>query len=228
VPSGVHTRLAHPLDGVLTVRVDSSWPHTRAWESSNAGNPEGNPIKQSFTFLDQFDSGFEEQAGTSYAVVDIVGRTEAYRTWTGNANRTIPIVFKMFVQGLDTSPSDVAGRIKAEVVGPARWLDATRYPVLVVGNRLVSPPPLLLQVGSLYFGRVQAEEVSIRWVPPFEPDTLLPHGADVSVTFVEINRSPGQYNRVDPSRSIPGGSPTALARAGSPIGVGGLAQLGAT
>ncbi len=81
-----------------------------------------------------------------------------------------------------------------EVVQKARWLDALKYPVIdELQNVSLGPPPVILTIGRLLSMRAVVTDVSIAWQPSFDPDTLMPHGADVSVTFAASNQRIGNY-----------------------------------
>jgi len=184
--------LAPPLDK-LVIRVDPSWPHMVAWRM--VVNPEGvagvPDTHLAFAFVD-LEEGLTESAAVNYADTEIVGRAEAYKTFISTGNKQFPINFQFRAQGLSTSGEELTGILQKEVVLPARWLDALKYPVVWQGLTL-APPPCILQVGSLFVARVVADDVQIQWQHPFDPESLLPHGAEVSCTFSVVRRVVGNY-----------------------------------
>jgi len=189
------TGLATPLSDRLTIRIDPSWPYWLEWGkvvNSSDSKVQIDPLKLAFTFID-LEGGIEESSAANYGDTDIIGRAEAYKTYISTSNKEIPLTFQFRAQGLSTSGPNIAEILQREVVRPARWLDALKYPIITQSGLSIAPPPCLLQVGSLFFGRVVATDVQISWQNPFDPATLLPHGAEVSVTFSVVRRVVGNY-----------------------------------
>jgi hypothetical protein len=189
--------LVPPSPHLVSVRIDPTWPHRRLWEEV-WGSVFDAKQRLAFSFFDT-ESGIEEQAEAQYADIDVLGRAEMYKTYTGTSNRTIPLTVQFQAQGLNG-----ANRRQAaldEVVNPAKWLDSLKYPVVDRRTGLShAPPTLFLQIGQLYMGRVVATEVTIRWQSPFDPDTMFPQAAEVTCAFTEVNRRPGAYRAIGPRR----------------------------
>lgn len=181
----------------VQVFVDPEWEHFSTWVGRELDT------KRVFRYSDLMSDGWEEAVDVSYHEEPVVGRSEGYRTWINNTNRSITIQFKFIAEGMNPlqERDDV---LYWEVEYPARWLDLLRQPV-VNDDRLVvySPPPLRLAVGQFYTGRAILTQCQVRWLPPFEPLTLRPHRAEVSCTFVEVNRTPGSYQLLGAARTRP-------------------------
>jgi len=185
--------LVPPLSDKLLIRIDPSWPHWLPWRkvvnpAGRAGVPDTHLI---FTFVD-LEDGLTESAAVNYADTDVVGRAEAYKTFISTGNKQFQINFQFRAQGLETSGDEISEILQKEVVLPARWLDALKYPIVDQGLTL-APPPCILQIGSLFIARVIADDVQIQWQHPFDPESLLPHGAEVSCTFSVVRRVVGNY-----------------------------------
>jgi len=159
----------------LTITIDPLWPHQSLWR-----HPLGNTLR--VTFVD-FDAGIQENAAPNYVNTEVVGRAEAYKAFINTQNRQIQIPFKFRVQGQTSADSRTA--IEAEVVNPARFLDALKYPVYDANQNLSFPPPtVLVHVGQLFTARCILTGGDINWLHnPLEIDTLLPHGCDFNAQF---------------------------------------------
>jgi hypothetical protein len=168
------------------LRIDPDWldRHEDNWESVLGD-------RLPFVFLD-LEDGIEESAPVNYADFEIIGRAESYKSFIGTGNREFPLTFKFRVQGVDAHNREAA--IDAEVLSPALWLDGLKQPYTGSDGLSHAPPPCLLSLGRLVFGRVVATDVQISWQPPFEPDTLLPHGADVACTFTVVREHIRNYS----------------------------------
>lgn len=163
-----------PIRG-LSVRIDPTWPYRYLWL-----NPLGEQLN--LTYVD-FNEGIGDSSQATYADGDIPGRGELIKTFMGTSNKEISFTAKFRVQGEGTDA------INREVVWPARWLDACKHPHYDDGAGLSqAPPPVLLQIGRLFMVRAIVSQADIRWVEPFDTVTLLPHGAEVSLTFQVVRR----------------------------------------
>jgi hypothetical protein len=191
---------------LFTVEIDPTW----TWVSPVYGIPNGlwaSPIglRLSAQFVD-LDDCITESAGVNYADTDIIGRAEAVKTWIGNGNRETTLVFKFHAQspvysvtGAAPPPtSAVQSVIQKEVINPAQFLDALRYPVIDSQGVSHGPPPVILSIGSLLQMRSVVTACDIRWCPPFDPTTMLPHHAEVSVTFTGTTLLISNYHFWDP------------------------------
>ncbi len=168
-----------PLVDLVTLELDPTWDHIRLWE-----HPLGH--KLAFTYLD-LESGLQETSQPTYGDTNVIGRAEFYKTYTGTSNREIPLTFQFQVQGVDTlDPAEAARR---EVVLPARFLDALKFPVFSVDAQIsYAPPPCLLRIGRLLSARVLVTQADVTWNAPFDTATMLPHSATVAVTFTVVRR----------------------------------------
>ena len=163
-----------PIRG-LSLRIDPTWPYRYLWV-----HPLGEVIN--LTYLD-FGQGFQDSSQPNYAETDIPGRGELYQTFIGTSNKEVSFTVQFRVQG------DGTDAMRREVVYPARWLDACKHPLWDDGASLMqAPPPVLFRVGTLYLIRAIITQADIHWMEPFDPTTLLPHGAEVNVTLKIVRR----------------------------------------
>ncbi len=157
------------------VRIDPTWPYRYLWD-----HPLGEQVN--FTYV-SFGEGFQDASQPTYADTDVIGRGELYKHFMGTSNKELSFTANFRVQNNGTSA------LRDEVIYPARWLDKCKHPVYDNRSALsYAPPPLLLRIGDLFHLRCIITSASIRWVEPFEPGTLLPHGADVDLTFTVVRR----------------------------------------
>lgn len=172
------------LKGLITVVIDPTWyaQNRDHWKSPLAD-------KLPVTFL-ALDDGISEQAGVDYADTPVIGRAEVYKTYMGTQNREVTLLFQFRAQGI--SDGDMEKSCRKEVIDPAKWLDALKYPV-VINDLSIAPPPVILVLGDLLAMRAVATSVSIKWGPTFDPATMLPLAADVEVTFTAVHSSLGGY-----------------------------------
>ncbi len=188
----------------VTVRLDPNWTYIDLWKEVfeehlhlGAANPHKRRDGVAFTALFiELEEGFEESFEANYSETDVVGRAEAYMTYTGGSNKEVPLTFQFHVQ--DGSPL-------AEVVRPARWLDSLKLPVVDIKAKVShAPPPLLLQVGSLLIMRCVLATANIQWKSPFEPGTMYPHGAEVQCTFRSVRSPASAYGGLGDFRYLMG------------------------
>jgi len=177
--------IAQPLL-LAYISIDPSW-----YDMNPGGWPLDFSERLDFTFLD-LDSGIQETSSVNYGDVQVIGRAESYRTYLGSGNKEVPLNFRFYAQGLKRSIvyEDV---LREEVVKPAMWLEALKHPWQGADGLSHAPPPCFLQIGDLFAGRVIATDVQTTWQPPFDPKTMLPHGADVSCTFTVVRSVPTFY-----------------------------------
>lgn len=188
---GFKTIVTPTLGDLITVQIDPTWLYRDEWlETAPIGE------KLRFTFLD-LEGGFQESAGVNYADVEAVGRAEAYKTYIGGSNREFTILFKFQVQGDNPAVRSVIGGVPsvdldaaliAEVTQPALWLESLKQPFIANDGLSHAPPTVLFSLGSIFFGRMLVTDAQVTWQPPFDPETLLPFAAEVSVTFTEVRR----------------------------------------
>ena len=123
-----------------------------------------------------------------YASVLPVGRGEGYQAYLGTSNREITLRIQFHVQGIHST--DVTTTLfEREVIQPTRFLDALKSPVNSEQQNLsYPPPPCILKIGALFTGRVIVTAGDVTWMPPWDPDLLLPHGSEVRSTFRVVRR----------------------------------------
>ena len=175
--------------------IDNGWlarvgGTSDAWES-----PLGKRLAVSFYDLEE---GLEESSDVNYTEGEpILGRAEGYKSYVGTGNKTIPLNFKFQAQGGGSGTT--RDKLQREVVDPARWLEALKYPYKSPSGISYSPPRVQLYIGDLLRARCIADEVSIRWGSPFDPDSMLPYAAEVSCSFVVVRKKITNYSFRNPS-----------------------------
>lgn len=204
------------LGDLLTIRVDPSWPHLKAFLDGNPFGASGD--RQSFAFID-LEAGISEEAPPNYADTEVVGRAEQYKTFVGSANREYQFTIRFQAQGLPENITALAGDrgaiarriaggpgrsvavdavtreqflllLEKEVVNPALWLEALQHPVIGNGDLSHAPPPVLLTVGRLIpTVRCIVTGATPTWKEPFDPETLMPFAAEVPLTLTVVRRT---------------------------------------
>ena len=178
--------IARPIHDLVYIQIDPDWiaHHEGGWSS-----PLGDTLP--FIFMD-LEDGIEESGSVNYADFEVVGRAESYKSYIGAANKEFPLTFKFRAQGVDSD--DLFTVLVDEVQNPALWLDALKYPYTGADGLSHAPPPCLLSLGELFFGRVIATDVQISWQAPFDANTFLPFGADVTCTFTRVREHIKNYS----------------------------------
>lgn len=163
----------------LTLAIDPLWPHQGLWQ-----HPLGRVLR--FTFLD-WESGINEAVTPNYVNTEVVGRAESFKAYLNTPNRSISLTFLFRVQG--TESTEIRTAIEREVIQPARFLDALKYPVFNESQGIsYAPPPVILKVGSLFTGRCVLTAGDPQWRGPWETEQLLPHACEMSCTFEVVRQ----------------------------------------
>lgn len=178
--------VAGPINAGVYLEIDPTWL------AHNAGYPLSPMGKVLHFFFVDLEDGIEESVAVNYADFEIIGRAESYKSFIGAGNREFPLNFKFRVQGVDYA--DPVSAIYAEVMDPTLWLDGLKQPWTGSDGLSHAPPPCILSLGNLFFGRVVVTDVQFTWQPPFEPDTFLPHGSDVACTFTVVREHIRNYS----------------------------------
>ena len=183
--------LVRPLAQLISIVIDPTW-----WTLYGALSG-ATTQRISLTFLD-LEGGIAEQASLQYADTQVVGRPESFKSYTGTDNRQITLRAQFRAQGI----SGVNGEntIQTEVIRPARWLEGLKYPVVDSQGISHAPPTVELTLGELLVMRAIATDVSVTWMSPWDPITLLPLGADVEITFTAVHEQMGNYAYSGPTR----------------------------
>lgn len=154
------------------VQIDPTWEYRNLWQ-----HPQGQVLR--FRYVD-FEQGPEESVTPNYADTDVIARAEPYKAFVGLPSREINLNFTFMMQNGDPL---------SEVVFPARFLDALKYPVYDETQDLqFEPPPCVLKVGTLFFGRVILTGGDLAWKGPVDVDTLLPHQCEFNATFSVVRK----------------------------------------
>jgi len=183
IPEKRHTAqsssLAQPMRGMAFLRIDDDWLVMNPF-----GWPANRGFELPFLFMD-LDQGVQENSDVTYASNEVVGRGEGYRSYLQTGNKEFPLVFKFQAQGLEGT-RDLRSTLIKEVREPALWLDALKYPWIGRDGLSHSPPPVLIEIGDLLAARAICSSAEITWQAPFDPDTMLPHGAEVQCSFTVV------------------------------------------
>jgi hypothetical protein len=188
----------------VTLQIDPNWYLLSLLSDSNQAQFLYTSL--TFVFVSLGEQGFSEAVNVNYATTDIVGREEQYYTYMGTSNRQIAMTFHFITQGepaaqpnsylVSTPPEQQQGYTgkggpQLETVLPARWIDSLKYPVVDNNGLSHAPPPLILTVGDLLAARVVLSQSSLQWLPPFEPGTMNPFGAELACTFTVVRAAKG-------------------------------------
>jgi hypothetical protein len=213
------------LGQLFTVMIDPLWPYVNYWKSGlgNGSYPSNGVL--SAIFFEPSDQVFTESAQVSYASQEIIGRAEPLQVWMSTGAREVSFNFKFRVQGdISAGITDLQEQhdsapiyIETEVIQPAKFLDALKYPIIDTNNISHGPPPVILSIGQLLQMRAIVSDASITWEYPIDVDTYLPHAASVQVTFRSVSRQLGNYQFSGAQRFV--GAPLAPA-ASSPFAPG--------
>jgi len=192
--------IAAPLEDILVLEIDPLWTHIIPWESVF-----GTQNTLTLTFLD-LEQGIEEVATPNYTDSEVIGRAEGYKTYVGTGNKEIPLTFSFWAQGEIASGNDLTQIIRKEVIERARWIERLKFPFIDEAGVAHAPPPLRLTIGQLITQRVIVTDASIKWLAPFTPDEMLPHGCEISCTFTVVNRAIANYNSFFGNMTLPTGN----------------------
>ena len=178
--------LAQPLNNLLYLKVDDNWLQ----QHPNIARVYDTEL--TFVFFDN-ESGVQEAAQANYNSMEVIGRPESFKTFSNTNNKVITLPFRFMAQGLD-QVGDIREAIEKEVTRPVRFLDSLQYPIEDEVSQIgYAPPPVYVQIGNLLRIRAIVTDVSINWTQPFDPETLLPLGAEVDVTFEVVRQTPVNY-----------------------------------
>jgi len=83
--------------------------------------------------------------------------------------------------------TDTQEALLRQVKMPAMWLESLKYPIMGDDGLSHAPPPVYLQLGALMLMRSVVTAASVTWEEPFDPETMLPHGASVQATFTAVS-----------------------------------------
>lgn len=184
----------NPQSSIITIMVERSSPAGKIWESIKP--PEtgsGDIYKLNIMFMDEFDSGITESSQPEYVGSKVVGRAEEFKSYAGTSNRELNLKCKFRVQGLE-SYSSVQAAIEREVLNPAKWLDALKYPIIDDQGIARNPPSVILTIGKLLTMRCIVTKADVSWQAPWDVESMYPFGADVDCTFTSVSAKIGNYS----------------------------------
>lgn len=221
MPNG-RTAIVTDLGDLFTVRIDPTWRYRSLWRS-----PIGEKLSAHFMDLSE---GITEAASVNYAGASVIGRGEEIKTYLGTGNREVTLPFRFQAQGIVGSDAgqrvggvnlsalsaptlvnsdgvqqrdDTGGLydiLDQEVMQPAKFLDALKFPLNNGQGVSVGPPRVLLTIGRLLSMRCIVVASTLRWTGPFDPDTMASYGAEVQVTFCSVSDRITEYEFNGPSR----------------------------
>jgi hypothetical protein len=177
-------------DSSVRIDIDPDWS---GYDANNGSNMLDSLYTQNSLNIPFFDTsrGISESSRPSYASVTVLGRLEDIMVYTGASTRQVPLQFKFQVQG--TQFTDINAACMHEVISPARWLDALKYPVTSPAGVTYNPPTVILFIGQLLTMRALVTSCNITWEAPFTPDNLYPTSATVDCVFSSSSLNPKQY-----------------------------------
>jgi len=196
--------VASPPNPQLSVMIDQSYVYMDLWTGVH------NKTQVDAIFM-ELAEGITETATVQYDEEHIVGRASSILSFMGVSARQIPLTFRFHVQGRsdfkggDPDPEMISDAIHQEVLTPVKFLEALKYPVIDEMGLAHAPPPVILTIGKLLVMTAIVHECQITWQAPWLIEEMLPYGADVQVTFVEVQPLVGNFasRSFKPSRWLP-------------------------
>lgn len=184
--------VASPPNPQLSVMIDPNYVYKSLWDSIH------NETRVDAIFM-ELAEGITETATVQYDEEHIVGRASSILSFMGVSARQIPLTFRFHVQGRsdftsgDPDQEMISDAIHQEVLTPVKFLEALKFPVIDGMGLAHAPPPVILTIGSLSRMRAIVHECQITWQAPWLIEEMLPYGADVQVTFVEVEPLVGNF-----------------------------------
>lgn len=216
------------LGDMFSVRIDPTWAYRNLWRSPlgtvlsavfmdlEDGIDEGAAVNYADTEVIGRGESIKTYMGTGSREVSLVFKFRAQGLSGGvdaidRAGGSNLSVFNNPRDALSVDRNGVQARdrgavngintiLDREVVQPARWLDALRYPITDEAGVTHGPPPVILSIGDILAMRCVVTSCGVGWRSPWDPETMLPHGADVSVTFASVATRISNYNFEGPWR----------------------------
>lgn len=219
--SGVSSLPAYFPDGPdtgfvnITVEIDRIWRDQKVGAATRGslfargldpdeGVGSGVSDEAIYTFQGLFtnigDEGFAEAMGVQYAATEITGRGEPYQTFQAGESKQIALTFCLEARQAESEEAPYArdNLSPFHVMFWTRWFEALKQPIYHADpayDRTYAPPPVILTVGRLLIARCLVTAVDSKWLPPFEPGTMYPHGAELGVTFTVVRAAAaGSYS----------------------------------
>ena len=166
-------------------KIDTGCPQAlngECWSKTWQSRP-----KLNFIFTED-ELSIGDAAEADWNEVQVIGRSEAYKVYSGTGNRVIGLQLLFQAQG---DGGNLKESLKSEVQDKVNWLRALAYPFYTANGRMLPPPVVRLYFGELFKelrGIVPAP--SVTWGAPWDPESRLPYRASVQCDFVVTNESP--------------------------------------
>lgn len=192
----------------LSINMDPHWWTSFGdWYKAAHGNDV--PQAMYFPFWSAGDDGITEDAATEWTETQVPGRSEAFQTWNGMANKSVNLTLSAVAEsgantgGADWSPSANNWTADthssgAKLLTPrninamGRWMEWLKQPVMDPATKLnYSPPVLILQIGKLLVMRCILVDCQVIWRPPFEPETLFAAQVEIPCQFRAVRAPAG-------------------------------------
>jgi len=183
---------ASPNNPQLSVMIDQNYVYRSLWGLIHG-------VFRIEAIFMELAEGITETATVQYDEEHIVGRASSILSFMGVSARQIPLTFRFHVQGRvgstggDTDSAMIAEAIRDEVLEPVKFLEALKYPVVDEMGLAHAPPPVILTIGRLAVMRAVVHECQVTWQAPWLIEAMLPYGADVQVTFAEVQPLVGNF-----------------------------------
>lgn len=195
-PQLTSERTVGSLGDRAMLRVDTDWygNNRERWQQHIGSNFVDAPDILAFTFID-LENGFSDGITPNYSDTPVIGRAEAYKVFTSSSNREVSFTVQFQAQGLANVDEELSSATDREVMKPVRWLSALRQPIIDRSSGLsYAPPPVFLKIGNLYAMRAVVQNLDIQWNGPFDPETMQPMHADVTITLAAVSAGKNYEN----------------------------------
>lgn len=103
-----------------------------------------------------------------------------------------PLERRLYGSSLSRATADINRQLET-VNNPTRY---TNEQIRNTSLRRNDPPIVLIVFGSWWVQRCYAKNVSIKWQGPWHPETVRPHGAEVSISFMPIKSTYPTWNLI--------------------------------
>lgn len=196
---------SHPVADLSYVDIrftlDPMYPYAGLWADGWGGAP-AVPTAIVAVFSPSFEDGFADDGNPRYDDTDVPGRAEMYKTFMGTDNKQIPLSLEFLaeVEG-DGNYADPVEYSPEWVMKVGRTFGQMRQPVFDPDSGIGhAPPPWIFKLGDLVLARVVVDQVAIKWLGPFSPGTMQPHGVAVDLQLSVVRYPAGTDVSAVPGR----------------------------